>query len=31
MPLIQINIMEGRPPEKIKALIKMLQILFLKH
>ena len=22
MPLIQINIMEGRPPEKIKALIE---------
>jgi 4-oxalocrotonate tautomerase len=22
MPLIQVNIMEGRPPEKIKALIE---------
>lgn len=22
MPLIQINIMEGRPPEKVKALIE---------
>ncbi|AGK53623.1 4-oxalocrotonate tautomerase [Bacillus sp. 1NLA3E] len=22
MPIIQINIMEGRPPEKIKALIE---------
>jgi 4-oxalocrotonate tautomerase len=24
MPLIQVNIMEGRPPEKIKALIENL-------
>lgn len=22
MPLVQINIMEGRPPEKVKALIE---------